>query len=460
MQIIICGAGQVGASIARYLAQEGNDVTVIDTEEEVVTQIGASMDVRAILGHAAYPDVLERAGARDANMLIAVTSSDEVNMIACQIGHSIFEVPTKIARVRNQSYLDPVYADFYSRQHMPIDVIISPEVEVAHAILRRLEVPGAFDMMILGGGLVRLVGVILGEECPVLNTPLRQLTTLFPDLAQSIKIMAIIRDNEAFIPRGDDQLHIGDQVYFIADAPHVARAMVSAGHEERQAARILILGGGNIGFFLAQELEKHYPDIVLRVVESDRKRAEHIAQQLMRATVIHGDALDPKIQEEAHVATTQTVVSVTHSDENNLLASLLAKISGAERTVALINNRSFYNLIGTLGIDTVVNPRASTISSILQHVRRGSIRAAYSLREGFAEVLEGEALETSQLTHKRIRDLDFPKGAIIGALIREGEVIIPHPETVIETGDRVIILAEIDEIKKVEKLFSVSLEYF
>jgi trk system potassium uptake protein TrkA len=293
---------------------------------------------------------------------------------------------------------------------------------------------------------------------------LRQLTGLFPDL--SIEVVAIIRDGKPFVPHGDDQLLAGDQMYFVADTRHVPRAMVAAGHEEVEARRVLILGGGNIGFYLAKELEEHYPGVSLRLIESNRKRAEYIAQQLTRAIVLHGDALDSIILEEAQVATTETIVALTNDDESNILASLLAKRQGAGRAITLINKEAYTALVSNLGIDAVVNPRSSTVSSILQHVRRGRIRAAHSIREGFAEILEGEALETSPLTNVPIRDLKLPAGVIVGAIVREGatpddiKVLMPRPDVTIQAEDRVIILAEVEQVKLVEKLFSVRLEFF
>ena len=244
MKVIICGAGQVGANIARYLAAEGNDVTIVDSDPMVVRELGQTLDVKAIQGMASQPSVLERAGAPDTDMLVAVTHADEVNMVACQVAHSLFNVTTKIARVRAQDYLKPIWQDLFSRDHMPIDVIISPEIEVAHAISRRLQVPGAFNMIPLDNGRIRLIGVLCEENCPIVNTPLRQLTSLFPDLA--IKIVTISRDDRFFLPTGDDQLLIGDQVYFVVDEAHITRAMAAFGHEEPEARRILVVGGGNI----------------------------------------------------------------------------------------------------------------------------------------------------------------------------------------------------------------------
>lgn len=458
MKVIVCGAGQVGFNIARYLASENNDVTVIDQSPALIQKISDTLDVQAFVGFASHPDVLEQAGAADADMIIAVTLADEVNMVACQIAHALFNVPTKIARIRHQSYLQPKWAELFAREHMPIDVVISPEIEVARAITRRLQVPGAFDMIPLAQGRVRVIGVLCGENCPLVNTPLRQLTGLFPTL--NIEVVAIVRNDKPIIPSGDDQMLPGDEVYFVCDTNHLSRAMLAFGHEEIEARQIMILGGGNIGLCLAEELEAKHPQVNARIVEYDKARANYIATRLTRTAVLHGDGLDPEVLEEAGVRTTETVVAVTNDDEGNILASLLAKRYGCQRAVTLINKTSYSPLITPLGIDAVVSPRAITVSTILQHVRRGRIRAVHSLRDGFAEVLEAEALETSTLVNTPLKNIALPSGVIIGALVRGGDVIIPRLNTVIKPHDRVILLAAVGQVKKVEKMFAVRLEFF
>ncbi|HYC04801.1 MAG TPA: Trk system potassium transporter TrkA [Azospirillaceae bacterium] len=458
MRVIVCGAGQVGSNIARYLASENNQVTVIDQSAELIQKISDTLEVHAVVGFASHPNVLEAAGAAEADMIIAVTLADEVNMVACQVAHSLFNVPTKIARVRHQSYLQPIWADLFSRQHMPIDVIISPEIEVARAITRRLQVPGAFDMIPLADGKVKVIGVVCTPNCPIINTPLRQLTGLFPDL--NIEIVAIVRQNEPIIPGGDDQMLPGDEVYFVVDTRHVPRAMAAFGHEESEARRVIIIGGGNIGMFLAEEIEARHPGVSARIIEVDRRRAQYIAQKLNRTIVLHGDGLDPDILEEANVRASETVVAVSNDDEGNILASLLAKRYGCQRAITLINKTSYRPLVQPLGIDAVVSPRSITVSSILQHVRRGRIKSVHSLREGFAEIIEAEALETSSLINTPLREVRLPEGVIVGAIVRGEEVIIPRPNTIIKAHDRVVILATVGQVKKVEKMFSVRLEFF
>ncbi len=458
MKVIVCGAGQVGFHIARYLASEANDVTVIDVEPGLVDKISDTLDVQGVVGFASHPDVLERAGARDADLVIAVTFSDEVNMVACQVAHSLFDVPTKIARVRQQTYLQPVWAELFTRSHMPIDAIISPEIEVARAVMRRLEIPGAFDAIPLSDGLITLIGVRCDDDCPVINTPLRHLTALFPEL--HISVVGILRNDRKIVPTPDEQMLPGDEVYFVADTKHLARALAAFGHEEKEARRLIIVGGGSIGLFLAQALEEGHRGVDVKLIEIDRKRAAFASQMLPKTVVINGDALDVDILAEANVRATETIIAVSNDDEVNILASLLAKRFGCERSITLINKTTYAPLIGTLGIDAVVNPRTITVSTILQHVRRGRVRSVHSLSDGFGEIIEAEALETSTLVGPPLRQAKLPDGVIVGALVRDGEVIIPHGDTVVRPNDRVVIFAAAEAVKKVEKMFSVRLEFF
>ena len=458
MKVIICGAGQVGFNIARHLAGENNDVTVIDQSPELTRKISDQLNVRAIVGHASRPDVLEMAGAGSADMIVAVTFADEVNMVACQVAHSLFNVPTKIARIRAQGYLLPIWSDLFSREHLPIDVIISPEIEIAQAISRRLQVPGAIDMIAFADDRIRVIAVRIDEGCPIAETPLRQLTELFPDL--QIRVMGIIRDDKVVVPVADDQMEIGDEVYFAVETAHLTRAMAAFGHEEKEARRVIIIGGGNVGLFLAQALEEDHPNVTAKLIEIDEKRAHFVAEQLTRTVVLNGDALERELLEEANVQATETVIAVANDDEVNILSSLLAKRYGCPRAVTLINNASYAPLITSLGIDVVVNPRAITVSRILEHVRRGRIRSVHSLPDGLAEVIEAEALETSPLVGVPLRDIDLPAGMLVGAIARGEEVIIPRGDTVIQAHDRIVMFTDADTVKKVEKMFTVRLEFF
>lgn len=458
MKVVICGAGQVGAAIAAYLSEEGNNVSVIDQDPALVADINETMNVTGFVGHAAHPDVLERAGAGDAEMLIAATFSDEVNMVACQVAHTLFNVPMKIARVRHQSYLDPVWANLFSRDHLPIDVVISPEVEVAKAIANRLRVPGAFNIIPLADGKARAVSVICKENCPLINTPLKHLTSMFPELV--IEILAIVRKDTKIIPTATDEMKEGDEVYFATSTEHLHRAMAAFGYEEEQARRVLIVGAGKIGTRLAEDIQGSMKDITVRLIEANIETAEHVSERLGNATVLHGSGLNRQLLEEANIGNTEAVVAVMNHDESNILVSLLAKQHGCERAITLINNPTFTPLVTGMGVDAVVNPRAITVSTILQHVRRGRIKAAHSLRDGFAEILEVEALDTSAIVNTPIREIKRPKDMIFGLIVRGETIMVPRPDTIIRPDDRVIILAAHGQVKKVEQMFAVRPEYF
>jgi len=458
MRVVICGAGQVGYGIAERLAAEQNDVSVIDTSPRLVQAIRDTLDVRGLVGNGAHPDVLAEAGAEGADMIIAVTLHDEVNMVACQVAHSLFNVPTKIARVRAQNYLAPHWSDLFSSDHLPIDVIISPEVEVGETVLRRLHLPGAVDTVSFANGDVVVVGIDCDENCPVVDTPLSQLTELFPDL-ESV-VVGVFRNGKLFVPRSEDSMLVGDLAYVVASKDQVRRTLSVFGHEEQEATRVVIVGGGNIGLFVAQTLESQHARARAKIVEAGRERALAIADKLKRTVVLHGSGLDQDILREADIADADTLVALTNEDEVNVLSCTMAKRLGAKRTMALVNDKSFAGLGRTLGIDAVINPRVVTVSKILQHVRRGRIRGVHSVQNGEAEVLEAEALETSPLVGKPLRDLHLPDGIRIGAIYRAGRVMMPSGNVEIEAKDRVIIFAAAERVKQVEQMFRVSLEFF
>ncbi|WP_417448923.1 Trk system potassium transporter TrkA [Kordiimonas sp.] len=457
MKVIVCGAGQVGFNIAKHLADQQNDVTVIDRSPELIRKISESLDIQALVGHASDPSMLAKAGAADAELLVAVTWSDEVNMVACQVANSLFSVPTKVARIRNQTYLKPMWADLFSRENMPIDVIISPELEVAQALHRRLQVPGAFNMVPFVDGKVRLIGLVLDENCPVVDTPLRQLTELFPNLQTTV--VSVVRSNKIFVPRSDDQLQAGDAIYIAVDATMTERAMAVFGHEEKAAQRLVIVGGGNIGLFLAQLLEDNAKTNV-KIIEFDKERASLIAEKLKQAVVINGDALDREILQEANISQADTIVSVANDDEVNILSSLLAKQQGCPRAITLMNNPIYGSLVGSLGIDVALDPRETTVSSIVRHIRRGRIRDLYSIFEGKAEIIEAEVIEGSAVAGKSIAQLRLHGDVKFGMIVRGEEAIVPHSDTMLQGGDRVVILALSEAVKKIEQLFSARADLF
>jgi trk system potassium uptake protein TrkA len=458
MRVIICGAGQVGYGIAEKLASEKNDVSVIDTSAELIRGVRDSLDVRGFVGHGSHPEVLEAAGAQQADMIIAVTLHDEVNMVACQVAHSLFNVPTKIARIRAQTYLRPHYMDLFSRDHMPIDVIISPELEVGEMVMRRIALPGATDVVAFADGKVAMLAIECMEECPVINTPLSQLTDLFPDLPSTV--VGVSRNNKVFVPHSADQLVAGDLAYVVTSKDQVRRTLGLFGHEEQEATRIVIAGGGNIGLHVARTIENRKGRTKVKIIESGRERAVAIADELHRTVVLHGSALDQKLLMEADIAEADLMIALTNDDQVNILASVMAKRLGCKSNLTLLNNPTYHDFTGTLGIDAHVNPRTVTISRILQHVRRGRIRAVHSIQKGVAEIIEAEALETSPLVGPPLRELELPDGMRFGAIFRDGAVIKPNGSLRIKPKDRVVIFALASTVKQVEQMFRVSLEFF
>lgn len=456
MKVIICGAGQIGYNITSYLCREDNDITVIDPDPFLIDEINNTLDANGIVGFASHPDKLKEAGIANADMIIAVTDTDEVNMVACQVAHSLFGVPKKIARIRTNNYLDPKWANLFARAHMPIDVIISPETEVAQAIKRRIRVPGTSDIIPLCGGKMFLVGVHCEDNCPIVNTPLRQLRGLFPDLMG--QVLAIIRGQERIIADQDNQLLIGDEVYFLVRHDQLYRALAAFGHEEPEARHVVIFGGGNIGFSLAQSLHNDLKGTRVKVIELRDRRAKEISKRAPDILVLKGDGLSKEILEEARVGSAETFVAVSNDDENNVLASLLAKQYGCQRTMCLVNKPMYTDLTVSLGIDAVISPRAITVSRILEHVRRGRIKGAYNIFDGFAEVIEAEVSGNAAIANKSIADLDLPDEVRIGAIWRQETMIIPEGSTVIREKDIIVFIASQKHVSKIEKLFSVSID--
>ena len=458
MKVIICGAGQVGWQIARHLSGERNDVVVVDNNPDLVRRATDSLDVQGIAGFASYPDVLEKAGARDADMIIAATYSDEVNMVTCQVAHSIFNIPRKIARLRAQSYLTAIYSDLYRRDHMPIDVVISPEKEVAEAALQRLAASSAFDSERFLGGKAQLLGLTIDADCPIVNTPLRQLSDLFSTLRSVV--VGIRRDGTLFAPEPGDQLFIGDACYIMVHAEDIPRTMEIFGKAQRKQERVVVIGGGNVGLAVAKALEKSTERIRAKVIERDRKRAEVAADALERTIVLHGDGLDTGLLREAGIERADAVLCVTDDDKTNMLAAVRAKAEGCPMTIALVNDPTMVPLMEPLGVDAYINPRATTVSSILRHIRHGRVRSVYSIGDAEAEVIEAEVLSTSSLSGKTIREIDFPEGVLMGAVMKQGEVIKIKGTTRIEENDRIVLFAMAKDVPEVERLLQVSIDFF
>lgn len=459
MKVIICGAGQVGWQIARHLSGEKNDVTVVDNNPDLVRRATDTLDVQGIAGFASYPDILERAGAEDADMIIAATHSDEVNMVTCQVAHSVFAIQRKIARLRSTSYLDAIYSDLYRRDHLPIDVVISPEKEVAEAALRRLAAPAAFDTETFLEGKAQLLGITIGEDCPVINTPLRQLTDLFSTL--KALVIGIRREGVLFVPSAGDQLFPNDEVYLFTETHDMTRTLEIFGKTQSKQERIVIIGGGNVGLGVAQALEARTERVRVKIVELGRECAENAADSLERTIVLHGDGLNTQLLEEAGISAADAVLAVTDDDKTNLLVSVRAKEMGSPMTICLINDPTLVPLMGPLDIDAYINPRATTVSSILRHIRHGRVRGVYSIGDAEGEIIEAQVLGTSPISGQRIKDIDFPEGTIIGAVMSpSGEVSKPTGETRINEGDVIAIFALAEDVPEVERLLQVTIDFF
>ncbi len=458
MRIIVCGAGMVGFAIARQLASEENDVVVIDQTQQLVDRVMDSLDVQAVVGFASHPDVLAEAGASDADMLIAVTHSDEVNMVACQVCHSLFEIPLKIARIRSAKYLDPAFKDLFSRESVPIDEIISPEREVAETIVSRIQQPGAFDVSDFLDGDVQVAGIHILDNCPVIKTPIAQIHELFDEL--SFVVLALVRENRLRTCSKNDQLFPGDDIYILYRAHQRERVFSIFGHEEGQARRIVIVGAGNVGLTAAQRLEEDNSNLRITLIERDERRAETASEVLSKALVLKGDSLSPDILQESGVAQVDVFAALTNDDKVNILSALVAKRMGASQTMALVNEDSYRGMVGPVGVDTFINPRTTTVSRILQHIRRGRIREVRSLHDGNAEILEGEVLDTTVFAGRQISEVELPSNVIIGAVRHGDEVYLAGDDHEIEAGDHIVLLATADAVRKVEKLFRVSVNYF
>ena len=386
MKVIICGAGQVGEQIARHLSFEKNDITVIDNNAELIGHLSNTLDISGVTGCASHPDILEAAGARDCDMIIATTKSDEVNMVVCQVSHSIFSIPRKIARIRSQSYLETNYSDLYRAEHLPIDVIISPEKEVAEAAVSRLETPSAFEIETFLNGGAQLIGISLNSNCPVINTPLRQLSELFSNL--SAIVLGVRRNSKLFVPKPEDQLFSGDQVYVFSTIADRQRTLEIFGKDMKRGNRLIIVGGGNVGLNVAKTLEQTNRDkFHCKLIEKNRVQAETVADSLERTVILNGDGLDLSLLEEANIGQVDAILAVTDDDKTNLLTCTRAKSSGCPLAICLVNDSSLNSLLEPMGIDAYINPRATTVSSILRHIRHGRVRAVYSVGDAEAELI-------------------------------------------------------------------------
>ena len=406
MNIIICGAGRVGFTIAKLLVEQNHSITVIDQSSEDIQKINDSLDVKAVVGKATYPSVLEKANATEADMIIAVTKNDEINMLVCQIAYTVFNVPKKIARIRSQDYLNPKFSKVYNKENLPIDVIISPEIEIAKSIQRKLEAPGALDNVPFAENKIRLLEISINKSCPLKNIKLNELTKKFPKLEANI--LGVIRKEKFIILKKNDVLEENDKAYVIINSAQMQLTLSAFGHNERISNKILIIGGGNIGFNLAKNIEQSFESARIKIIEKDKDRAEYIANELNNSIIINGNGLDEDVLSEANLEEIETVLALTNDDEVNLMISVLVeKFSKNKRTMALINKPNYSLLQSSLKIDDFIDPRMNTVSSILKHVHKGTIETAYSILNGEYEVIEAEIIETSELINKELKNSDY-----------------------------------------------------
>ncbi|MES9843028.1 MAG: Trk system potassium transporter TrkA [Candidatus Sedimenticola sp. 6PFRAG5] len=456
MKIIILGAGQVGTSVANNLASEANDITVVDQNSELLQALQDRLDLSTVQGHAAQPEVLLRAGAEDADMILAVTNSDETNMVACQVAYTLFRTPTKIARVRAQGYTK--FPQLFSQDSMPIDVLISPEQLVTDYIMRLVENPGALQVLDFAGGRVRLVAVRAYYGGPLVGNKLRALYEHMPHI--DARVAAIYRKGRSIKPEGDTIIEVDDEVFFVAATKHIRAVMSELRKLEKPSKRLMFAGGGNVGKRLAGALERHYQ---VKLIEVDKLRAQKVAEDLPKTIVLHGDVADEDLLLEENIENTDVFCAVTNDDEANILSAMLAKRLGARKVMALINRAVYVDMVESGTIDIAISPQQATIGSLLTHVRRGDVVMVHSLRRGAAEAIEAVAhgdMNSSKVVGRSIEEIDLPKETTIGAIVRGDEVIIAHHDTVINSEDHVILfLADKRQIPEVERLFQVGVTF-
>ena len=455
MNIIICGAGRVGFTIAKLLSEQNHSITVIDQSSEDIQKINDALDVKAIVGKATFPNVLENASASEADMIIAVTRNDEINMLICQIAYSVFKTPKKIARIRSKEYLDSNFSTIFNLENLPIDYIISPELEIAKSIQRKLEAPGALDNVPFADNKIRLLEININKDCPILGTKLNDLTKSFPNL--NANILGVIRNDKFMIVKKNDKLEVDDKAYVIINSEQMVDTLTAFGHNEKISSKILIIGGGNIGFNLAKNLEQSFESARVKIIERDKQRAEYIANELSNTIVINGNGLEEDVLAEANLEDVETVIALTNDDEDNLMVGVLVeKFAKDKRTMALINKPNYSLLKSSLKIDDLIDPRMNTVSSILKHVHKGTIETAYTILDGEYEVIEADIIETSELVNKELKEANLPDEIRIGAILRENKIIIPRSNFVFKKNDTVVFLSKRDQMPLVENMFRIS----
>ena len=456
MKIIILGAGQVGSSLAASLTSESNDITVIDINEKALQALQDRLDLRTVAGMASHPIVLRQAGADDADMIIAVTDSDETNMVACQVAYTVFHTPTKIARVRSVEYLN--FPQLFCQEALPVDVLISPEQLVTHDIKRLIEHPGALQVLDFANDQVQLVAVRAYYGGPLVGRELRTLREHMPNIES--RVAAIYRRDHAIIPEGHTVIEADDEVFFIAAKKNIQKVISELRHIDKPYKRIMIVGGGNIGRRVAMALENNYS---VKVIDHNVERATALSNELEKTIVLQGDAADGELLLDENIENTDVFCALTNDDEANILSSMLAKRLGARKVMTLINRAAYVDLVQSGDIDIAISPQQATIGSLLAHIRRGDVVKVHALRRGAAEAIEAVAhgdRHTSKVVGRRIEELKLPPGTTIGAIVRGDKVMIAHHDTLIEEEDHVILfLIDKKRISDVERLFQVGITF-
>jgi trk system potassium uptake protein TrkA len=457
MQIIILGANQVGSTLAETLANEANDITVVDTDAEKLRELKDHIDIGTITGEASHPDVLERAGGEDADMIIAVTESDEINMVACRVAYSLFQTPKKICRIRSSSYL--VSDKLFGKNGIAVDVVISPELIVSSYISSLIDLPGSLQVLDFADGKVQLVAVKAYYGGPLVGQEIRFLRQHMPSV--ETRVAAIFRKDRPITPEGSTVIEADDEVFFVAAKNNIRACMGELRRLDRPYKRIIIAGGGNIGLRLAENIEQRYQ---VKIIERDLKRCAFLSEYLDKAIVLNGESSHQELLLDENIEDTDVFLALTDDDEANIMSSLLAKRLGAKKVMATINNPAYVDLVQGGEIDIAISPQQATIGSLLTHVRRGDVVKVHSLRRGAAEAMEAIAhgdKASSKVVGRAIEDIDLPEGTTIGAIVRNDEVLIAHDDTVVESGDHVILfLVDRKKIREVERLFQVGFSFF
>lgn len=457
MKIIILGAGRVGRTLAEQLLQEHNDVTLVDSSSNALGYLSEKFDIATIVGNASYPEILEKAGAKDADMLIAVTGSDEVNMLACEIAHHLFKTPSKIARVRAIEYTR--YPQLFSAKAVAVDILINPEDLVINYVMRLVEYPGALQVLDFANGHIELVLVKALKGAALIGQPLNQLQVHLPSV--EAKIVAISRQGAAISPQLDTVIEVDDEVFFIAAKDNVREVISELRGIIEPPRNVMIAGGGNIGLGLAQALENHYR---VKVITRDKVRARRLAEKLHHSLILHGSVVDENLLFDENISQADVFCAVTDDDEMNIMSATLAKRAGVKKVMALINRQAYIDLIKNSEIDIVISSHLATLNNMLGHLRRGDVVQAHSLRYGTAEAIEAIAHgtpENSKIVGRTIAEIPLPEGALVGAIVRAGMVIIATPQAMIMPDDHVILFVpDKRDIPEVERLFQVGLTFF